>query len=345
MLAIYYGEDDYSRAEAVRALCDTLGDAEMASLNTTVITASEVGPAEAIAQASVVPFLASGRLVVIEGLLGQFERRSGVARGRRRTTGGAGRDGDSDKDTFRGWGVLRDAVAGLPETNTLVLLDGPLSGTNPLLKHLTPVARVRHFQPLRGTALTEWIRRRVASQGGRIAPEAVRVLVESCGSNLWALNAEVSKLVLYAGEERSITRDDALTMVVNVREENLFALADDVIEGRYPQARGRLERLLEAGAGTGQVIAMLGTQLRRLMAAKDLRARRASRQELEEGIGTRSDFALQKAVAQSERFSMERLVQMHRRLLDSDLSIKTGELTEGIALDLLLADLCGVGRR
>ena len=69
MFAIYYGEDDYSRAEAVRALSDTLGDAEMASLNTTVVSTSEVGPAEAVAQASVVPFLASGRVVVVEGLL------------------------------------------------------------------------------------------------------------------------------------------------------------------------------------------------------------------------------------------------------------------------------------
>lgn len=340
MFAIYHGQDDYSRTEAVRALRDGLGDAEMASLNTTIVSASEARPAEVIAQAGVVPFLASGRLVVIEGLLGLFEGRSAARGGGRRRAAAKGTD---TADPFRGWGALKEVAAQLPETNTLVLSDGAIGAANPLFKHLSPVAEVRSFQPLRGGALTDWVRRRVAAQKGKIDAGAVRTLMESCGGNLWVLDAEIEKLVLYTGGVRAITSEDARTMVTDVREENIFALVDDVIERRYAQARKRLERLLETGVGTSQVIAMLGTQLRRLIAAKDLKARRASRKEMEDGVGTRSDFALRKAVSQSERFSMDLLVRMHRGLLNYDLAMKTGELTEGTALELLIADLCGVG--
>jgi DNA polymerase-3 subunit delta len=357
VFAIYYGEDDYSRNEAVRALRDRLGDPEMASLNTTVLSAAQARPGEVIAQASIVPFLASGRLVVVEGLLAEFEARAAGASGRRRasSSGSAagGRKGGKkasaaeagEDDGLRGWGALKDVAAALPETNMLVLSDGPVGASNPLLKHLASVGEVREFQPLRGPALAEWARRRAASQGGVIASDAVQALVESCGSNLWAMDAEVTKLVLYA-DGRTITRQDAEALVADVREENMFALVDDVVAGQYAQARGRLEKLLEAGAGVGQVIAMLATQLRRLIAAKDLTARKASRQALEEGIGSRSDFAVKKAVGQAQRFSLEQLVWMHRRLLDYDLAVKTGELVEETALEMLLMELAGAdGRR
>lgn len=338
MFAIYYGEDDFSRREAVRVLQEKLGDPEMASLNTAVLAANDAKPAEVIAQASAVPFLAPGRLVVVEGLLGLFEARPGRGGSERRGKAKTGVEGG-----LGGWEALAEAGPRLPDSNMLLLTDGPVNAANPLLKVLAPAAEVRQFFPLRGPALEEWVRRRVATQGGKIVPEAVRRLVEACGGNLWALDAETSKLLVFASG-RPITVEDVEALVSEVREENIFNLVDDIIERRYPQARTRLQSLVEGGAVTGQVIAMLARQVRMLIAGKDLKERGASRQELEEGVGTRSDFALRKALGQSEKFSMNELIAMHRRLLDYDVAIKTGVLSESTALELLVAELCGVGK-
>ncbi len=350
MFEIYHGDDDFSRKQAIRELSQRLGDAEMASLNTVVLAAADVTPAEVTAQVSAVPFLAEGRMVVVEGLLARFSGRQPAgktpARGRgRRGQQALGDDStaQSDSNVFGGWGMLREIASQLPESNILVLSDGAATDSNPLLKHLAPVANVRAFPPLRGNDLENWIRRAVQGEGGRIEPPAARALADAHGSNLWALMGEIEKLLLYVGP-RPVSEADVAVMAGSTREENIFAMVDDVIERRYPRARERLERLrLDTGAATPQIFAMIATQIRRLLAAKDSTQRQASRSDLEEAIGTRSDFALRKTVAQSRGFSMSRLKEMHRSILTYDVALKTGELTEDTAVELLIADLCGVG--
>ena len=350
MLEIYYGEDDYSRKRAIDALREQLGDPEMASLNTVTLSAADTTPAEVVAQAGAVPFLANGRLVVVEGLLAMFSRSQGGGGGR-----GAGRslrsrqtaleDTSSEPaDSFRGWGQLKHLAPGLPESNILVLSDEAAADSNPLLRHLAPVANVRVFAPMRGNDLVRWIGQTVHERGGGIDNAAQRALADAHGSNLWALSNEIDKLLLYAGPDRPITVEDVQAMTGTTREENIFAMVDDVIERRYPRARERIERLREdSGAAVPQIMAMLGTQVRRLLAAKDATDRRVSQSELQDAIGSRSDFAIRKTVDQSRSFTMPRLREMHRAILDYDIALKTGQLNEDTALELLIADLCGIG--
>lgn len=350
MLEIYYGEDDYSRKRAIDALREQLGDPEMASLNTVTLSAADTTLAEVVAQAGAVPFLANGRLVVVEGLMAMFSRSQGGGGGR-----GGGRSSRSrqaaledtqpkSEDSFRGWGQLKDIAPGLPESNILVLSDETAADSNPLLKHLAPVANVRVFAPLRGNDLTGWIGQTVHERGGRIENAAQRALADAHGSNLWALSNEIDKLLLYAGPDRPITAEDVSSMTGSTREENIFAMVDDVIERRYPRARERIERLRsDTGAAVPQIMAMLGTQVRRLLAAKDATDRRVSQSELQDAIGTRSDFAIRKTVNQSRSFTMPRLREMHRAILDYDIALKTGQLNEDTAMELLIADLCGIG--
>ncbi len=352
MLEIYYGEDDFSRKRAIDALRDRLGDPDMASLNTVTITAVGASPSEVFGQARAVPFLASGRLVVIEGLLAMFSRsqrgtvgRAGSRSGRSRQRGLTDSQAP-DAETFSGWGQLKDIASGLPESNTLVLSDDAVADSNPLLKHLAPVATVRVFTPPRGSDLAEWIGRAVQDRGGQIDAPAQRALADAHGSNLWALSNEIDKLLLYAGPGSMISAVHVAAMSGTTREENIFAMIDDVIEARYPKARGRVERLrADTGTAVPQIMTLLGTQVRRLIAAKDATQRRISRADLQDAIGTRSDFAIRKTVNQSRSFTMPRLQEMHQSILNYDIALKTGQLSEDIALELLIADLCGVGTK
>ena len=351
MLEIYHGDDDHSRKQAIRELGKRLGDGDMASLNTVTLAVADATPAEVTAQVSAVPFLAEGRMVIVEGLLARFSGRqpaSGTRAGGRRRRGqqamGEDPSEQTDANLFGGWGMLREVASQLPDSNILVLSDVGMADSNPLLRHLAPVANVRAFAPLRGNDLANWIRRTVQAEAGRIDEAAVRALADAHGSNLWALMGEIEKLLLYVGPSRPVTEADVTVMAGSTREENIFGMVDDVIERRYPRARERLERLrMDTGAATPQIFAMIATQIRRLLAAKDSTERQASRSELEEAIGTKSDFAVRKTVAQSRGFSMSRLKEMHRSILTYDIALKTGELGEDTALELLIADLCGVG--
>ena len=351
LLRVYYGEDDYSRAEAIRGLREALGDQDTASLNSTVIGADAASPAEVIAQASAVPFLGLGRLVVVDGLLTRFEpRRPNGARsappGLRRTRGSrtSGQQQSNSESGLGGWEAVAVAARSLPSSNSLVFSDGEVADSNPLLRLLAPVAEVRRFRPLSVSDAVTWVHRRVGQLGGRIEPAAANELGESAPENLWTLDAELSKLTLYV-DDRTITTADVAELGTTVRKESIYMLIDAVVGGRYGGARIHLKRLLDSGETAPGVVNALAGQIRRLIVARDLTERRASQDQLADAIGTRSSLAIREAVARVGRFSLDRLIEMHGRLLEHELAFKTGQMDEKTSLELLLSELCEVAAR
>ena len=345
MLVVYHGEDDYSRVQALRELRENLGDPDVASLNSTVISARDANPAAVIAQASAIPFLGPGRLVVVEGLLATFESRrsltdraTGARTGRRRTGASAQTDPEAG---LGGWEAVASTAQSLPSSNSLVFSDGVIADSNPLLKMLTPLAQVRRFRTFNSRETVDWIRRRVLELGSHIEPDAVDELGDSVGGNLWALDAELSKMALYAGD-RAITLEDIAELGTLAKQETIFALVDAVVDGRYGQARIHLERMLNAGETGIRIVDTIGRQFRQLIIVKDLTSRNASKDQLADGMGTRSDFAVRKTVAQAGSFSMNQLIEMHGRLLAHDIAFKSGKMDEMTSLELLLLDLCRV---
>ena len=237
---VFHGDDDFTIAEALAELKQDLGPAELRDANLATLSAGATSYEEVIAAGSTVPFMTPARMVVVEGLLATFEG-GGPRRAGRSRAGAA-------KESAGPWAQLPDAAAGLPPTTILVFRDGPLRDGNPLLQLLKPVATVRRFSPLQREDLRLWVGERMARKGGAMSDKGARLLMELVGGNLWALDAELEKLQLYAGE-RPVSEDDVGLLVSRAREANIFAAVDAMVEGRQAAALRELQRLLADGGG------------------------------------------------------------------------------------------------
>jgi DNA polymerase III delta subunit len=79
--------------------------------------------------------------------------------------------------------------------------------------------------------------------------------------------------------------------------------------------------------------------VRLLLQARDRTQAGEGGEEVGRALGL-SPFPLRKILDQMRLFRLEALEAMLRRVLEADLQIKTGQLEPGLALDLLIADLC-----
>ena len=238
------------------------------------------------------------------------------------------------------WQSLPEMVSAFPETTVLVLLDGDLSPTNPLLQALAPIAQVQEFPVLSGEALRRWVQQRVVNKGGRLTPAALRLLIELVGSNLWALDSELEKLVLFASS-REVAEEDVRTLVARAREVNVFSAVDAVLEGRSTAAVMLLHQLLADGAPVPYLLSMLARQTRLLLLTKALVDRGVPPRELGQRLGGVTDFVVRKCLEQARRTSPETLRYFHHRILEADLAIKLGQMRDELSLELLVADLAG----
>jgi len=334
MLYILHGRDDFSRREELRRIRAALDTDGMLASNTDVLDGRAVTPDQLAAVCNTVPFLASHRLVVVEGLLIRFDSPDRPHRGGGRPRRGPGPELES-------WLGLSEYVQRLPESTTLVLLDDELSPDNPLLEALRPHAEVKEFSELKPGAVLQWILDRAEGLGADISPKGAEALRDLLGNKLWILANELDKLAAYA-QGRRIEAADVRALVHEAREVKIFALVDAVVEKRPPVALRMLRRLVEEGSDFGYLLAMMSRQYRLIIQAKELSLAGVTSQEIGQRLDIRSGFVLQKVLDQAARYSMSRLKAAYHRLLEADESVKRGRYSNELALELLVHDLAKI---
>lgn len=327
MLYILYGRDDFSLNQAVDKIKAGLGDWEAVATNTTNLEGRHLTLSELRNKCGAAPFLSSHRLIIVDGLLGRFE----VKQSRPRS--GRGKSGNGLGE----WEDLAPYIKQMPETTVLMLVDEEVKGNNPLLKKLSPLAEVRTFPLLRGRDLKAWIQQRVGGEGGDITTQAVDLLAELIGGDLWAMDGEIQKLLLYS-QERPIGEDDVRQLVSHVQETNIFALVDAVAEGRTELAQRILHRLYDEGVAPTYILVMITRQFRLIAQARDL-GKGLSRPQIQDRLGLKSSYSLDKTLSQAKLYDFEGVKRAYDKLLETDLAIKTGKYSDKLALELLVTEL------
>ena len=330
MLYILTGDDDFSLTRSLEEIRRGIGDQVLLAANTTVLDGQQITLDELRAVCETVPFLAEKRLVIIQGLLGRFEPQ-GKPRRRRKIAPPTGKEME-----YKSFATY---LSNIPDSTVLVLIDGRIKSKNPLFKQLSAKAEVRSFPILKDDRLRQWIRREMAEQGVTISPEAVDLLARLVGGNLWIMSNEISKLALFTLGRR-IEVEDIKAIVSSAQEANVFTMVDAILDFKAGVAEQLLEQLLQRGASPAYLLVMLARQVRMIVQAKELTRQGKPEVEIQNRLGLTSEFALRKTLEQAQSYRLERLREVYNKLLETDLSIKTGKYEGGLALNLLIAELC-----
>ena len=329
MIYVLFGDDEFTLSGELAAMKAEVGPADLLDVNITVLDGPSVSFDEVVATSSTVPFLADKRMVIVQGLLSQFEVR---APSRQR-----GRSATVSKRSLGQWEKLPEHLAQLPGTTELVFVDGRLIESNSLFGMIRPLAQVRRYPLPTGSKLREWIRQRAADQGADIEPAAIDALIDSVGGNMRVLDLELQKLSVYRGAQ-SIRREHVLELVAYARETNIFAAVDAVVEARPGAAIQLIQQLLASGGSATYIITMIARQVRLLLLAKDLKAQGVSPAQMGPRLSL-SGYPLRKTLEQEGRFTLEQLAGIHRELLEADLNVKTGGADDQVTLEVLVAEL------
>ncbi|MFC1874902.1 DNA polymerase III subunit delta [Chloroflexota bacterium] len=330
MLYILSGPDNFSRSEALEEIKRGLGDWEMLDSNTSMLDGRQLTPDQLRLVCQALPFLAEKRLVIVEGLLERFEHRAKPGK-QKETRKMSARQND--------YKSLVAVANELPDSTVLVLVDGEVKKGNPLYKELLPRAKVRVFPLLRNNELRQWIKKRVAREGGSISPRALDLLARLVGGNLWLMAGEVAKLVLYT-PGKCIEEEDVGAVVGYSQQASVFAMVDAILESRAGLGQQALQQLLQAGVAPAYLLFMLTRQVRMLVRTKELIKEGRSEVEIQDRLGITADFVWRKTAEQAGRYSLGRLKELYHRILEADLAIKTGKYNGELALDILVAELC-----
>jgi DNA polymerase III delta subunit len=226
-----------------------------------VLNASDTDPAQWIASASTVPFLAPRRTVVVRHVL------------RRR----------HPKEIFDALGDR--AFYDLPPTAQLILVcddePAPEPGDNTRHEQWKAAWEKRAKDAggavwnvkVDGKKLGEEIKAEAARRQRTISPRAVEALIEMTGGSLSRAMEEFEKLDLYVAEGQPMQEADVRSVVMPSREYNVYALVDAAMSGNAGEALKQLKTLVgtnhkTADAAFQRIFPTLGRNLRLLWQAR-----------------------------------------------------------------------------
>jgi len=330
LLYILSGQDDFSIHQSLEELKKSMGDQAMLAVNTTTLDGQQTTLDQLKNVCDTPPFLTEKRLVIINGLLERFEPKGKPKRQKKATPTTNHQDEGNSLAVY---------ISNVPDTTLLILIDDKISSKNPLLKELSNKAKIKSFPLLREPQLHQWIQNRVASEGGNISSPAVDLLAKLVGSNLWIMSNEINKLILFTSG-RHIEVEDVKVLVSHAQQTNVFALVDAILEFKCGLAEQLLQQLLQRGASSAYLLVMLSRQLQMIVRAKELRNQRKSNIDIQNRLGITAEFVLRKTLEQAGMYSWERIKEAYHKLLEADLSIKTGKYDDELALNILIAELC-----
>ncbi|MDP7532664.1 MAG: DNA polymerase III subunit delta [SAR202 cluster bacterium] len=324
MIVLLYGEDEVGVEETLAKMKEATGPEDLRDVNVTVLMGSDLTPENLAMAAFTLPFMTDRRLVVVKGLLTRFQ-------GQGPSRGGARRK------ELEPWSALIDQLETLPDVTGLVFVDAALVKNNPMLAKLKSVAREQEHALPRGSAFQGWVAQRAKTRGVDIEPAAIAALTDAVGRQPRLVDVELQKLGAYK-EGGRVTRDDVQRMVAYVREAGIFEAVDAVVEGRTGDAIRMVRQIVEGGDPAVYVITMIARQVRLLLLAKDLRANNVQRNEMPQRLGV-PPFAVDRTLRQEGRLSFPRLREIHHRLVETDLAMKSTSIDDELALEMLIAEL------
>lgn len=253
------------------------------------------------------------------------------------------RDADINKlkEPERYIGVLSD----IPDYCTVCLVQGSQYEPDGRLKLIKAVKE--HGKELKFTAqpqgmLVDWIIRRFRAAGKTIELDAAQRLIFVSGRIMSGLIPEIEKLAAYTKEAR-VTVQDVDAIANHIPEARIFEMTDYISQKKFNTAVSVLaELLMDKNNEPIPMLAMLGTQMRRLYTA---------RVALEQGLGIkyvmdacaiRYDFIAKDLMASARGFTLGQLKDAVRLCAETDYKMKSSfEDDEQLLKDAVLRIAAG----
>ncbi|MFW5996210.1 MAG: DNA polymerase III subunit delta [Halanaerobiaceae bacterium] len=224
----------------------------------------------------------------------------------------------------------------------LILVEGKIDGRLSINKTVKKKGKVFQLQSPRNRELDTWIKQKFAAEGKNVEPRGVKLLEEMFNNKLQRLDSEISKIVTYCGEIKTISYEDIREVISRDRllEENIiFDFTDALGEKRPDKALEILREMVKVGEEPFRILGNIVWQLKLLLQVKDLKDRGQSPKQIASRLGMHP-YPVKKTYGRCANFSQAELERILERFLQANLEMTTGKYDEKqVPLEMAIMDI------
>jgi len=307
VILLLFGKERFLKREAIEGLKAKLfRNPSEQDLNFQSFDGDEHSASLVLDFLSTAPFLASQRMAVLWNV-----------------------DALSEEDGER----LIAALDGLPKSSCLVLeTEETNTKKKALIRDLAEKAQATACHTPFERDLPVWVEARSKMKNLALERGVATFLINRVGADLSALDGVLNELKMYVHPRLQATAVEAAAIAPSNPEEDVFKLAELLLDERKTEALRLIDGLYRSGSRAPEIVASLTGQLERYKKASVLLA--AGRSLTEIGEEMRVPRMFQAAFFQRlKKASKDRLRTMQKALLECDESFKTGSAQERVSVE------------
>jgi len=231
------------------------------------------------------------------------------------------------------------------DSTCMVLVGNNFNKQSNLYNFFKKNDRIVSFYPLSEVQIVEWIKEKVREGGKDIGDEAAFELYRRIGKDLFLLQGEIDKLLSFVHPHKFIEESDVAKLTGEKSQESIFDFLKAFKEKKLSRTLYILARLLSRGEEPLMVSSMLAREVRILLLLKLSRKELTPLEACSYIFKTRrkyTGFFLEKAseyINASKKFTLPQLLFAQQKMLDVELSIKSGKEKADIAIEKVVISI------
>ena len=233
---------------------------------------------------------------------------------------------------------LADFVPLIPDTSTVVICDEEIDKRSKLYKAIQKNGAVMELKKLNMQDLKVFIVSRIKKADKGITEKDCEYLIESIGDDLYTVVNEVDKCIAFAGDSKAVDRrtiDSVCSMQI---ENKIFEMVDAILQHKASIAYRLYGDLLSLHENSFGMMAVIRNNYNKLLIVKEMMDNGRPMGEIM-SITRMADWQVRKNMQKIKNYSSERLVAAIKVIVDTEYSIKTGNIGEQTGIEIMLANL------
>lgn len=228
-----------------------------------------------------------------------------------------------------------------PNPDTVLLLlsgDHKRDRRRKLVKATEKTGVVLEAQSFTEKELMQVVLKMANQQGKTIEPSAAQQLVTMTNGHLSAIHNELTKIVVYMGDDTVITQEMVTTLVAPTLEHHLFEISDNLLNRHLDEGLRLYHELLLQGEDTIKMNFLMMMQFRLYLQVAILQEQHYRPKEMASLLNIHP-YRVELALKQVRHHSVEEFGAIYNQFVDAEYAMKTSALPQEMIFELLLIHL------
>lgn len=210
------------------------------------------------------------------------------------------------------------------ETSILVMVQSPeYKKKSKFLNKIASLSKRKSFRNLYTKSLKGWINEYFVKQGYSVEENVAEEIIKFMGKDQISITGEMEKIITYIGENRKITKKDAVSVLSSNKVKNVFQLTDAIGKRDLNESLSIVNYLMEWGEEPEKIFAIIRSFFLRLRSIFYYRKENLSLNQITKKLG-KARFIIEKDIECLKRFTQTDLEDRLVLIYKEELKMKTG---------------------